>query len=148
MLNAVFETHLDVLDLERSIAFYGDTLGLELARVEKERRIAFFWLGGAMNSMLGLWEQREGPIFIRHTAFTVDLAALPGEIERLNAAGIETYDFWKQKTSEPFVFGWMPAAAIYFDDPDGHWLELIARLPGEAHPEASVITMEAWRGLA
>lgn len=144
----VFETHLEVADLERAMAFYGATLGLALARVEPERRIAFYWLGGAMTSMLGLWEQRGQPVATRHTAFEVDVAALRGEMARLRAAGVDLYDFWRQPTAEPFVFGWMPAAAIYFDDPDGNALELIARLPGDAFPDQPVLTLAAWQALA
>jgi hypothetical protein len=36
---------------------------------------------------------------------------------------------------EPVVFPWMPAASVYFDDPDGHSLEYIALLPHPARPE-------------
>lgn len=147
MLNRVFETHLDVKNLERAMAFYRDVLGLELAMVEKERRIAFFWLGGAMNSMLGLWEKPEGEIPSRHTAFEVDLPLMKTEIARLNAAGVETFDFGRVATAVPFVLGWMPAAAIYFEDPDGHLLELIAKLPGKPYPEHAITSLEEWRGL-
>ena len=41
------------------------------------------------------------------------------------------------------VFAWMPAVSIYFDDPDGHLLELIAMLPGEAQPEGGIVAWEA-----
>ena len=55
-IGALFESHLTVSNLERSMAFYGDALGLQLAHVVPERRVAFYWLGGAGKSMLGLWE--------------------------------------------------------------------------------------------
>ena len=42
------------------------------------------------------------------------------------------------------VFAWMPAIAIYFDDPDGHILEFIAILQGEAKPKYGVISYEQW----
>ena len=42
------------------------------------------------------------------------------------------------------VFAWMPAVAIYFDDPDGHILEFIAILNGEGKPEPGVISYEEW----
>lgn len=41
-IHALFETHLNVADLERAMRFYGQALGLELARVFVERRVAFF----------------------------------------------------------------------------------------------------------
>jgi len=41
----LFESHLNVTDLQRSMSFFGQTLGLELAEVFWERRVAFSWLG-------------------------------------------------------------------------------------------------------
>ena len=55
-IHNLFETHLTVSDLRRSMAFYGDALGLELAQFFPERRVAFYWIGGRGSSMLGLWE--------------------------------------------------------------------------------------------
>jgi hypothetical protein len=52
----LFESHLNVTDLHRSMSFFGQTLGFELADVFWERRVAFYWIGGRGNSMLGLWE--------------------------------------------------------------------------------------------
>ena len=43
------------------------------------------------------------------------------------------------------VFAWMPALAIYFDDPDGHSLEFIAMLPGTPRPELGVQSWDAWQ---
>ena len=50
----LFETHLTVRDLQRSMAFYGDKLGLKLARVFPDRKVAFYWMGSPGASMLGL----------------------------------------------------------------------------------------------
>ena len=52
----LFESHLNVANLQRSMSFFGQTLGLELAEVFWKRRVAFYWIGGQGNSMLGLWE--------------------------------------------------------------------------------------------
>ena len=41
----LFETHLTVGDLGRSVAFYRDVVGLELALEVPERGAAFFWIG-------------------------------------------------------------------------------------------------------
>ena len=38
----LFEVHLAVNDLDRSVAFYRDVVGLRLAHVEPTRQIAFF----------------------------------------------------------------------------------------------------------
>ena len=40
----LFESHLTVRDLGRSMAFFGDVLGLELAHLVPERRVAFYWM--------------------------------------------------------------------------------------------------------
>jgi lactoylglutathione lyase len=37
------------------------------------------------------------------------------------------------------VIGWMPAAAVFFHDPDGHLLEYRTMLPHEPRPEAGVV---------
>jgi len=42
----LFETHLTVSDLQRSIRFYRDIVGLRLAYELSERNTAFFWIGG------------------------------------------------------------------------------------------------------
>jgi lactoylglutathione lyase len=38
----LFESHLTVSDLDRSIRFYRDSLGLPIAHIVPERRVAFF----------------------------------------------------------------------------------------------------------
>ena len=69
MIKGLFETHLFVSDIERSIEFYGKVLGLKQCHYEKERRVAFFWIGKEKQSMLGLWEKPKDEIDIRHFAF-------------------------------------------------------------------------------
>ncbi|MFU1681867.1 VOC family protein [Phaeobacter piscinae] len=54
-LTGIYETHLPVKNLEVSMAFYGETIGLELARHLPERQVAFYWVGGQSQGMLGLW---------------------------------------------------------------------------------------------
>jgi hypothetical protein len=38
----------------------------------------------------------------------------------------------------------MPVVSIYFSDPDGHELELIAPLLDQPRPELGVVTWEEW----
>jgi hypothetical protein len=40
----------------------------------------------------------------------------------------------------------MPAAAVYFRDPDGHMLEYLAMLDEPARPGAGVVTWSEWAG--
>jgi lactoylglutathione lyase len=42
------------------------------------------------------------------------------------------------------VIGWMPAASVFFRDPDGHLLEYPAMLPHEPRPEADVVPYVEW----
>ena len=58
----LFETHLTVSDLERSVAFYRDIAGLELALQLPERGAAFFWIGSPGDAMLGLWPLGSAPM--------------------------------------------------------------------------------------
>src|SRR3954454_10905595 len=59
--NDLFEAHLAVADLDASIAFYRDVLGLELAHTVTDRRAAFFWMGARGHAMLGIWAAGPAP---------------------------------------------------------------------------------------
>ncbi len=152
--SGLFETHLHVLDLERSMRFYGDVLGLELARTEPERRVALYWVGENRSTMLGLWEKppwiwqgSHNNVQIQHIAFAVQLKDLHEAIERLKQNRIELRNFFDQVTDEPSVFGWMPAASIYFHDVDGHLLELIAGIHSEPAPQIGIVPLSEWNSL-
>jgi len=43
------------------------------------------------------------------------------------------------------VLAWMPAASVYFRDPDGHLLEYVAMLEDEPRHDESVVKWSAWR---
>ena len=142
----LFESHLTVADLQRSMTFYGETLGLKLAEVFKERRVAFYWIGGRGNSMLGLWEVGSGPQRLSlHIAFRVDLKDLLEAPARLRVAGVVPRDFQDEPTAEPVVLAWMPAASLYFYDPDGNQLELQSMLPDAPQPELVDIGWSHWQ---
>ena len=147
-IQELFETHLTVVNLDRAREFYGRVLNLELAGVFPERHVAFYWLGGRGKSMLGLWEAGTGPQRMQlHTAFRMELQNLVQVVEKLKAANIVPRDFNRQPASEPVVLAWMPAASIYFDDPDGNQLELIAMLPDTPRPELGVVPWSQWEKL-
>jgi lactoylglutathione lyase len=141
----LFETHLTVRDLQRSMTFYGETLGFTLARVFPERKVAFYWIGQPGGSMLGLWEVGSAPQRMSlHTAFTVELADLLEAPRRLRTVDVVPRDFAENPTDEPVVLAWMPAASLYFHDPDGNLLEFLAMLPDSPQPELGVIGWTDW----
>ncbi|MGQ0739494.1 MAG: VOC family protein [Bacteroidota bacterium] len=145
MIKGLYETHLEVKNLEQAIDFYQDKLGLEFALLEEKRRIAFFWIGRTREYMLGLWEKPNDPIQPRHFAFRCDKDfILQKSVPFLKSKGLQPYNFLKDGTEQPMVFAWMPAVAIYFKDPDENILEFIAILEGESHPEWGVISYEEW----
>ncbi len=151
LFNRLFETHLHVAALERAMNFYGEILGLDLGLKEAKRRAAFYWLGPGRTTMLGIWEEPPwvapgtgNQIRPQHLAFDVKLEDLPAAIDRLKQHKIEVRDFFDQVTDEPSVFGWMPAASIYFNDVDGHLLELIARIHGQPAAGIGVVSLAEW----
>jgi lactoylglutathione lyase len=144
MITGLFETHIQVSNLETSMKFYNALPGLELAMIEQKRRIAFYWIGKRGEAMLGLWENK-GVFPQQHFAFRASLeTVLKFAVPTLNRMNIECYNFLKNGRSKPMVFAWSPAIAIYFRDPDKHELELIAMLAGEPRPELGIVTYEEW----
>jgi lactoylglutathione lyase len=144
----IFEAHLNVANLRRSMAFYGKVLRLELAQLIEARGVAFYWVGGRGNSMLGLWEVGTSPQkMILHTAFRVSLADLLEAPAKLAAANIVLRDIEDRPAKEPVVLAWMPAAAVYFHDPDGNILEFLAMLPETPRPEVGIVQWSEWKRL-
>lgn len=130
----LYEAHIPVSDLERSITFYRDIVGLELAFRVPERQVAFMWIGSKEESMLGLWGPgadygwKAGESFRSHFALAVTLDELLALPAKLKALGVEPKGFGGKPADEPTVIGWMPSAQIYFRDPDNHSLEYITIL--------------------
>lgn len=152
LITGLFETHLQVRNLERSMEFYDKVLGLELGLKEESRRVAVYWIGGKTKCALGLWEKppwvsetnARDLIVTQHFAFEIDLADLGRMVATMKQRGIELRNFFAETTDVPSVFGWVPAASIYFNDPDGHLLEFVAKLPGKAKPEIGVVSLDEW----
>ena len=144
-IKGLYETHLFVESLENSIDFYKNVLGLEQCYFEADRRTAFFWIGQPKEAMLGLWEKPKSEIDKRHFAFRCDKEFILNEsVDFLRKHNLTPYNFLKDGTERPMVFAWMPAIAVYFNDPDGHLLEFIAILDGNARPELGVISYDEW----
>jgi catechol 2,3-dioxygenase-like lactoylglutathione lyase family enzyme len=145
-ISGLFEAHLTVSDLDRSIAFYRDVLGLPLATRIPERQVAFFWVPTAEQAMLGLWSIGTSPLRMRlHIAFKVALEQVFASVAALRGAGLTPRDGSARPIEEPIVLTWMPAASVYFDDPDGHSLEFICMLDEPPRPELGQIAWSEWR---
>jgi len=144
-VRGLFEAHLTVSDLGRSIAFYTDVVGLSLALELPERGAAFLWAGGPGRSMLGLWSLGSAPMGLRlHVAFEVSLPDVFDSTRRLDVAGVTPLSFFGEPAGEPSVLAWMPAAAVYFLDPDAHQLEYLAMLDEPPRPEIGIVPWSQW----
>jgi lactoylglutathione lyase len=145
MVRGLFETHLTVADLARSTAFYRDVVGLPVALELPERGAAFHWIGAPGRAMLGLWSLGSAPMGLSlHVAFDVALDDVLAAPARLREQGIEPLSFFAEPADEPSVIGWMPAAAVYFRDPDGHLLEYLAMLDEPPRPEVGIVDWSRW----
>ena len=147
MIKGLYETHLYVENLETSIKFYKEVLGLKQCRYGAERKLAFFWIGDDKKAMLGLWERPKEEIELRHFAFECDPEWILNEsINFLKSHNLNYWNFLNDNNDKPMVFCWMPAVSIYFSDPDGHYLEFIGMLPGstKGNEEKRVVTYEQW----
>jgi lactoylglutathione lyase len=144
-IRGLFETHLTVADVGRSLAFYRDVIGLPVALELPERGAAFLWVGAPGQAMLGLWSIGSAPMnMVLHIAFDAALDDVLAAPERLRAAGVEPLSFYAEPSDDPSVLAWMPAAAVYLRDPDGHLLEYLAMLPDEPKPELGIVTWSEW----
>ena len=141
----LFEAHLTVSDLDRSIAFYRDVIGLPVALQVPERGAAFLWIGGPGTAMIGLWSLGSTPMALSlHVALTTPLGAVLGACDALRSKGVTPLSFFGDETTEPSVIGWMPAAAVYFRDPDRHLIEYLAMLDEPPRPDRGIIPWSAW----
>ncbi|HQV68378.1 MAG TPA: VOC family protein [Thermoflexales bacterium] len=138
------EASLQVRDVARAVAFYRDIVGLELAKEDPAQNMAVMWLGKTKDFTLALWGTGNSP-FIATSQITLnaeigDVVSAP---LRLRARGVATMDFAGNTADEPYVIGWLPAAAIYFLDPDGNSVELRAML-GEP-PREGLFVWSNWQ---
>ena len=113
--------HLKVSELDRSIAFYRDVIGLEVM-VQMGDKAAFLGADGYHHHIgLNTWESAggtpapKGHTGLYHTAFLYpDLASLAQTLRRALDAGVEI-----EGASDHGV-----SRAIYFSDPDGNGIEI------------------------
>ncbi|HEX6568969.1 MAG TPA: VOC family protein [Acidimicrobiales bacterium] len=118
---------VNVVDLDRSLAFYRHVFGFELAAegAEEGRRWAFLASGGRL--LVTLWQQSEG----RFSPSAPGLHHLSFEVASIDE--VRATEARLREVEAEFVYeGIVPHAesassgGIYFTDPDGTRLELYA----------------------
>ena len=141
----LFEAHLTVSDLDRAVAFYRDVVGLPPAFELPDRDVAFFWIGRRGEAMLGLWAIGSAPVALSlHIALKASLGDVLDACERLRSAGVTPLSFSGEEATEPSVIAWMPAAAVYVRDPDGHLIEYLAMLDDPPRPGGGIVPWSQW----
>jgi lactoylglutathione lyase len=95
--------------------------------------------------MLGLWSLGSMPMGLSlHVAFDVSLDDVLNAPRTLESRGITPLSFFGAEATEPTVIAWMPAAAVYFRDPDGHQLEYLAMLEEDPRPDLGIVPWSEW----
>jgi catechol-2,3-dioxygenase len=115
-IRGVYEIAIRVKNLARAEAFYTQTLGLTEGVRDTKRNWLFLRVGGDAGMIVLQEDKSDWPI--QHFAFTVNEADLERATQLLTEKGVSV--------SGPFFHEWMPARSVYFDDPEGHSLELCA----------------------
>lgn len=123
--------HLKVSDLDRSIAFYRDVMGLDVTQKYGDQ--AAFLSAGGYHHHIGLntWFSKDGPpapqrsAGLFHVAFLYpDRAALAQAFKSVLDAAVEIEGAADHGVSE----------AIYFSDPDGNGIEIYRDRPEAEWP--------------
>ncbi len=153
--HGLYEVHLPVIDLDRAVAFYVDKLGFEFGYGATGGSSALLlYTEERTRWMLGLF--RVDAVVHRsaaeyHMSFRVAESDVEEMVPWLRQRGIEPIHPPRAPIQgpmkEPIVHGWMPAAAVFFRDPDGHLLELIADLSAAPRPEILYQRLSEWRAL-
>ena len=115
-IRGIYEIAVRVRDLSRAEAFYRDVLGLEEGLRDEQRHWLFLSLPGDQGMIVLQEDKTDWPK--QHFAFTIEESDIETASKLLRQRGVEI--------SEPVHHGWMGATSLYFDDPDGHALELLA----------------------
>jgi catechol 2,3-dioxygenase-like lactoylglutathione lyase family enzyme len=145
VIKGLYEAHLPVSNMERSLEFY-QKLGLELAY--RGQRLSFMWIEKG-KSWLGLWESPQVKLpyhpSIRHLAFEVDQEGMRKARAWLRSLQIEVREsFGVPPEKQPLLLDNYPQvhAAIYFNDPDGNSLELICPLKLDLEEKIDLVELE------
>jgi lactoylglutathione lyase len=115
-ITGLYEIAIRVHDLARSESFYKGVLGLEEGLRDERRNWLFLRAGGDAGMVVLQEDKSDWPR--QHFAFAVRETDLSQAAAMLKDKGVSV--------SEPVYHEWMKGTSVYFDDPDGHSLELLA----------------------
>jgi len=119
----IMHTCLNVMDLERSIAFYQDLLGLKLTRrfEVKENNAEIAFLEDTHKNAIELTHWRDKKQLVEGDNFdhiALGVKQLKKAIEGLRVQGVTI-------AMEPFTLKGGTHQIAFIKDPDGNWLELV-----------------------
>ncbi|HEY5710506.1 MAG TPA: VOC family protein [Allosphingosinicella sp.] len=115
-------------DKARSAAFLTDILGLEPART------FFHFLVVDLDNRVSMdFYQKDGPVAVQHYAFLVDDALFDAAFARIQARELT---WWADpaRTIPGEINTHYGGRGLYFEDPDGHLLEIITQPYGDGPP--------------
>ncbi len=115
-IKGLYEIAIRVKDLARAESFYKGVLGLEEGLRDERRNWLFLRAGG--DAAMVVLQEDKGEWPTQHFAFSVSEADIKRAAALLKDKGVSV--------SEPVYHEWMNSVSVYFDDPDGHELELLA----------------------
>jgi catechol-2,3-dioxygenase len=133
------EVGLRVTDLARMVAFYQEVLGLEIVRAYPQH---VFLKAGALDSPLGRGGHPQLLVLfdrdvrlevtlttLDHLAFEIALDDFEMARTRLQERGLAVVErVWSRVGSG--AYAWLRARSLFFDDPEGNTIELIAHDSG------------------
>ncbi|MBU9713931.1 VOC family protein [Evansella tamaricis] len=144
-IQGIFETHVQVTNLEKAKSFYGESLELKQVLELPERRVVFYELNDTQ--IFGIWEVEKGEWHHSHFAFHVSLPFMTRATSWLKERNIKPLESFGLQPKEPLVHTWLPMVSIYFKDSDGNTLEFGARLPHPPLEKPGVIYWSDWERL-
>src|SRR5262245_20412349 len=115
-IRGLSEVELPVSQRRRAETFYRDVLGLEVGLRDERRNWLFLRAGGTAGMVV--LQEREAEFLSCHFAFTVSQSDLERAATILRERGVSARG--------PISHDWIPGRSVYFEDPDGHELELFA----------------------
>jgi catechol 2,3-dioxygenase-like lactoylglutathione lyase family enzyme len=108
-------------DKRRSSAFLADMLGLPEPEPFSHFLVVQLDNGVSMDFM-----EKQGPIAMQHYAFLVDDAGFDAGMARIVAQGLTYWSDPARQNAGEINRHW-GGRGVYFEDPDGHMLELITK---------------------